>query len=117
MVETGHYSFAGRTAGAWQARLDEIRGSLQRDPSHANAWFWRIQGRILRFMVARYGHDQSLPVNAVRRPLGPPHVVLTLGPDYGRPPKSAVRIRRLLERITEANREIGRCRPYPDGPS
>ncbi len=89
--------------GAWHARLDEIRRSLERDPSHANAWFWAIQGRILHFLVSRYAQDQSLDVNAVRRPVGPPHAILKLGPQYGRPPKSAVLIRRLLERIAEAN--------------
>ncbi len=103
MVETGRYSFAERLAGAWQTRLDEIRGSLDRDPSHPNAWLWRIHGRILKFLLTRYGEDQSSIVNAARRPLGPPHAVLTLGPKYGRPPKSAVQIRRLLVRIAEAN--------------
>ncbi len=108
MVETRRYLLAERLADAWQARLDEIRGSLDRDPLHRDAWFCRIQGRILQFLLSRYSPDQSLAVNAVRRPVLPPHAVLPLGPDYGRPPKSAVQIRRLLERIAESNRAGGR---------
>jgi hypothetical protein len=95
-------------AGVWQARLGEIRGSLKRDPSHANAWFWRIQKRILHFLVSRYSQDQSFGVNVLRRPVAPRHAVSKLGADYGRPPKSGVQIRRLLDRIADANRDAGR---------
>jgi hypothetical protein len=106
MVATGRPPFANELIAAWQARRDDVRAALERDPEHLNAWLWRIQERILTFLLARYADDESLSPPPAERPSSPPQVREGLGPDYGEPPKSRDLIRRVLERIAEANRDV-----------
>ena len=53
MVLTGRYPYLNRMARAWAARLVAVRSALEREPSYIDAWLWRIQARILTFVVPR----------------------------------------------------------------
>lgn len=104
MVKAGRYSLSSRLLESWQTRLRSMRASLEDDPSNLNAWLWRIQERILSFLVARYADDEELRANPPRPPAPAEQVRPRLGPEYGRPPKSRALIRLLLLRISDANR-------------
>ena len=104
MVKAGRYSLSSRLLATWQTRLRSIRAALEDDPSNLDGWLWRIQERILSFLVVRYADDEELAANPPRPPAPVEQVRLRLGPEYGRPPKSRVLIRRLLLRISDANR-------------
>lgn len=105
MVKAGRCSLSSQLVEAWQTRLRSIRGSLADDPANLDAWLWRIQERILSFLVARYADDEDLAANPPRPPAPLERVRPGLGPEYGSPPKPHELIRRLLERIADANRK------------
>lgn len=104
MVKAGRHPFAEQLIGAWQARLDEVRTSLERDPAHLNAWLWRIHERILGFLVARYADDQNIMPDEFRPPRPRALIGSNLDAHRGAPPKSRELIRRLLQQISAANR-------------
>jgi hypothetical protein len=89
----------------WQARLQQSQDALRREPAARQAWHWRVQVKVLRFLLARYG---DAPHEAVAAPAGqlPGHQLFlmlnVLG--IGKKPRSRETIRRTLENIAAVNR-------------
>lgn len=85
---------------SWAARLRLLEALLAQSPDSAQAWHWRVQIKILRFLVARYG-DVNLPPamgKSVRTPLSDlmlPKRLHTL--------KTSSALRNITSRIRERN--------------
>jgi len=90
----------------WDMRLSNVRASMKSDPSHPRCWFWRIEEKILVYMIRRYG---SRPDPASRKSYGQePSLDARISwlPTSSKPPISRERLERikvLLEHICSAN--------------
>ena len=46
-------------ADRWRERLPELQARLEGAPGDLAAWHWRAEMRVLRFLISRYGQEQS----------------------------------------------------------
>ena len=93
---------ASRQAVAWFARWRRLSAQLRAAPANPDAWLWRLQSRILRYLLNRYGDDPTIGES-------PQHVIDEFAYFHepmspGRPPRSRESIRAILERIAAAHR-------------
>ncbi|MCZ6602618.1 MAG: hypothetical protein O6952_06410 [Planctomycetota bacterium] len=91
----------------WPERLKIVRSRLDGDLSSPVRWRLRIKERILTFLISRYGAFPACDRPVVggdpmtTDPAPPPPY-----PPAGRQPLSSDRIKMLIEKIADANREI-----------
>ena len=103
MVALYRWHIANSLARLWRDRLDRVQARLQRRPAGIDAWQWRIEVRILSYLLTRYGGDPDLrPPPRRPRPLTYDR---QRDPTDGPPPRSSGEIRGTVERIAEANQE------------
>ncbi len=98
-------------AEEWRARLRICQDAIAREPLAAQGWHWRVQIKVLRFLLARYGNQPesgSVPAKSElplpKRPL----FVLFGARDTGKAPRTRQTIRHTLERIAKVNQEVDR---------
>ena len=84
-------------------RLTRAERLLRRDPESSIAWCWRIQIKILTFLLSVYGDEEYSPPRSSQPPLEP--VIFGSIPRCPRGPRSSVEIRAILQSIAEKNRE------------
>ena len=103
MTEVSDHPVANLLAVAWQARLEGIHAMLLYEPSGARAPLWKIQVRILSFLLSRYGSDPS--IEWPRPPMfqSCDRLTFVVPLHGGKPPRSPDVIREVLRRIAEAN--------------
>ncbi len=89
-------------AASWSARLGRLEFLLSAAPHSAQAWRWRLQAKVLRFLLARYGSrtdlDEARP--DTEAPAAPLEIVL---PDQPKPPMAPLKMRRVLVRVAQGN--------------
>lgn len=83
----------------WEERLHYWEATLTRDPDSPVAWRWRIQIKILRFLLSRYGSFESAP----SPPEESPTITVFNVPSHPSPPKSDLTLRRSLFRVAKSN--------------
>jgi hypothetical protein len=85
-------------------RLKSVQRLLRTCPENPRAWFWEIEVRLLKFLVAVYGDREC----RARLPaLQSPHLKIPrVLADWPRERKSRAEVRRVLEAIVEANRGL-----------
>jgi hypothetical protein len=93
---------ASPLGAAWSSRLESLQSALSRDPGHVQAWRWRIQVKVLTFLVSRYGACPNLDRQEQRppTPVVPPDI---LDSAHGKPLRSHQAIRKSLHHIEEGN--------------
>lgn len=83
---------------SWQARLHYWEATLSNNPSSPVAWRWRIQIKILGFLLSRYPDFESTPI-----PEESPAITVFDVPEHPAPPKSDLTLRRSLFHIAKLN--------------
>lgn len=86
-------------SSSWQARLRYWESALADNPDSPVAWRWRIQIKILRFMLSRYSDFERVPI----LPEASPTITVFDVPPHPTPPKSDVTLRRSLFRVAKTN--------------
>lgn len=97
MIET----LSTRLAAQWKRRLLRLESRLRSDPRDFKAPLWRIQARVLRFVLARYGDDPTIDRPRLRLTMKT-LLSFPVSPSSRRK-RSPERTRFLLERIAAAN--------------
>jgi hypothetical protein len=101
-MPTPQSSPASALGAAWSSRLESLQSALSRDPGHAQAWRWRIQIKVLTFLLSRYGAAPNLDWQEQRppAPVVPPDI---LDSAHGKPLRSHGAIRKSLQHFEEVN--------------
>ena len=92
-------------AQGWQTRLQHYQTALEREPLSVQAWQWRIEIKVLRFLLSRYGSaaDWGSPPAHLLAPT--PSLFIALGAfEAGKKPRSRAAIRHTLQHIATVNR-------------
>lgn len=93
-----------RISANWHSQLQHFAARLERAPDDALAWQWRIQIKVLSFLIARYGKPNLDWQPPQPRPTF--WLVENLFLRYrGKPARTGPVIRQTLERIADANRD------------
>jgi hypothetical protein len=103
-MSTSHSHPSSQLAAAWSSRLHSLKTALDEDPNNFQAWHWRIQVRVLTFLVSRYGDDPNCDWEREKHAAPP----LVFDVEFSAQEKSKLLIsrstmRRYLRRIEEAN--------------
>lgn len=87
---------------SWSARLQRLESYLATDFASTQHWSWRVQVKVLRFLLARYGQSEALDTKPSNTPApkGLPEIPL---PDKTKPPMEDLKIRRMLVRVAQRN--------------
>lgn len=97
-------SFSSPLARSWDSRLRRLRSLLARYPSSYRVGYWRIQIKILPFLLERYGDDPHIRWHDATSSSRRFEIRGEKAVAGGNPPKSAAVIRELLRSIADANR-------------
>jgi len=97
-----HSQPESQLAASWSARLQRLESALLDAPHSAQAWRWRVQVKVLHFLLARYGGRTDLDGERPRTetPTTPPESSL---PDKSKPPMAPLKMRRVLVRVAQGN--------------
>lgn len=98
MAQT-HLHSESSLSSSWQTRLHYWEATLARDPDSPVAWRWRIQIKILRFLLSRYDGFEEEPTPA-SSPTGITFFDIPAPPAR---PKSDLTIRRSLFHVAKIN--------------
>lgn len=94
----------------WQMRLEDLRAQLRLQPEHRKVWQWRMEEKVLVYMLARYSQIAALnPLPAS------PALYIARNAFIGKVKERLSRRRRhqLLEDIEAKN--YGKFRPHKEG--
>jgi hypothetical protein len=83
----------------WIVRLRHLKTALEQSPNSVQAWHWRAQVKVLRFMISRYGDQTDVPTLP---PKNQPLLHFEV-PKWPNPPKPRGKLRKILKRIKKTN--------------
>jgi hypothetical protein len=99
MLNTHHQKQAALSY-SWTARLRHLETALAESPDSMQAWHWRAQIKVLRFVISRYGDETELPtLRTKNEPL--PDFELPKPP---KPPMPLAKMQQILGHVQEINR-------------
>ena len=96
---------ASQRAAAWATELQHLNSFLQLDPANPEAWRWRMQVRILSFLIARYGTEPSRGAEPVEHVASSPVPAVPFPERHSRSLRARGVLRQFLERIADANQQ------------
>jgi hypothetical protein len=98
MLNTHHQKQAALSS-SWIARLRHLETALAESPDSVQAWHWRAQIKVLRFVISRYGDETELPtLRTKNEPL--PDFELPKPP---KPPMPLAKVQQILGHVQEIN--------------
>lgn len=66
-------SFRPAILASWRQRLVRLRRRLRETPTASDAWYWNMQARVMKFLLARYdGVSTSQYATPQSTPADPP---------------------------------------------
>ena len=96
-------------AQEWQMRLQSYQDAIEREPASPAAWHWRVQIKVLRYLLSRYGNEPE-PSNSTSNLIPLAHTQHLLFKfdvaGAGKAPRSPQTIRRTLDQIAAVNRNV-----------
>jgi hypothetical protein len=103
-MSTLHPHPSSQLAAVWLSRLHDLKTALKADPESFQAWHWRIQIRVLTFLISRYGDDPNCDWEREKQDDAPlVFDVESLNQEQNSALPLRRTIRRCLRRIEEAN--------------